>query len=357
MKPFKRKLVGLFLKGYVYLTNRPKPETEGLDSIMPRSVVVFSTTALGDFLMNTPAIYSLKKRFPDASFTLVSSGKNMSLVNKYDWFDNIIEWDNKIKHVLPLIREMRRLKPDLCVILHSHYPYDVLAALVSGCKIILRDNYRYDPVDLNQYLHACSGEFTGHTIARKLELIRVLGADSTLSTMHLPKTYTKPAAEPRPLRVGFQLGASRDERRWPVACFNQLAVALFEYYPDIEIVITGAKSEQNLEAEFYNAVPPDMRSCIRRYAGKTQLDDLTTLIMSLDVLVTGDTGPMHIAVAARVKTVSLFGTANPLYSGPFQDPDLHRIIHQPPESNDEHPMQRIRPEMVFEAVRASLENA
>jgi len=357
MKSLRRKLISTFLKGYVFLTRRPKPDRENLKKISPRTVAIFSTTALGDFLMNTPAIYALRARYPEASFTLVSSEKNMSLVKDYDWFNNIIQWDNKIMRIFPLISKLRKIKPDLCVILHAHYPYDVMAALVSGCKIVLRDNYRNDPDHLNPYLDAYSGEFTGHTIARKLELIRVLGADVSQNKMHLPSLYKKPLADGRPLRIGFQLGASREARRWPTASFSQLAVALAKHYPNMEIFITGTKAERPLEAELFNAVPAEVRKRIRRYAGKTQLDGLTTLIMNLDVLVTGDTGPMHIAVAAGIKTVSLFATANPLYTGPFQDLELHKIIHQPPVNQDEHPMQGISPETVFRAVKSILEDA
>ncbi len=45
------------------------------------------------------------------------------------------------------------------------------------------------------------------------------------------------------------------------------------------------------------------------------------------MLVTGDTGPLHIAVALNVKTVSLFATANPHHTGPLQSLDLHKIIY------------------------------
>lgn len=357
MKVLRRKITTLFLNTYVFLSRRPKPVRKNLDVIEPRTVVVFSTTALGDFLMNTPAIYSLKCRYPDASFTLVSSGKNMSLVKQYDWFDNIFQWDNKVMRIFPLVRKLRRIRPDLCIILHAHYPYDFLAALTSKARIVLRDNYRNDPADLNPFLHAWSGEFSGHTIARKLKLIEVLGADASLSRMHLPSHCQKPEAGCRPLRIGFQLGASREARRWPTASFCQLATALAEHYQDMEIVVTGSKAEQALEADFCNAVPADVRKRIRPYAGKTKLDELTSLIMSLDVLVTGDTGPMHIAVAAGTRTVSLFGKANPLHTGPYQDPGLHRIIHQPPANKDIHPMQGILPETVFTAVKLSLEDA
>ncbi len=350
-------MIALFLNAYVFISRRPVPKKNTLGAISPQAVVVFSTTALGDYLMNTPAIYSLKLRFPAASFTLVSSEKNMTLVKQYGWFDNVIQWDNKVMRILPLIRKLRRINPDLCVILHAHYPYDIMAALMSKASVVIRDNYGNTPDELNSFLHAWSEKFTGHTIARKLKLIRALGADDRLSRMHLPTQYQKPVANRGPFRIGFQLGASREARRWPTASFCQLAIALAEQYPDAEIVITGSKAEQSLEKDFCDAVPPEVRERIRRYAGKTQLDELVTLIIGLDVLVTGDTGPMHIAVAAGIRTVSLFAKANPQHTGPYQDPHLHRVIHQPPASKDVHPMMGISPQTVYAAVKSCLEGA
>lgn len=349
-------MVTLFLNAYVFISRRPAPQKNILRSISPQTVVVFSTTALGDFLMNTPAIYSLKLRFPDASFTLVSSEKNMPLVRKYGWFDNIILWDNKVMRILPLIKQLRRINPDLCVILHAHYPYDVMAALMSRASVVIRDNYGNTPEELNPFLHAWSEKFTGHIIARKLKLIRALGADDRLSRMHLPTQYQKPVTNRGPFRIGFQLGASEEARRWPTSSFCHLAIALAEHYPDAEIVITGSKAEQTLEKDLCDAVPPEVCERIRRHAGKTQLDELVTLITGLDVLVTGDTGPMHIAIAAGVRTVSLFAMANPQHTGPYQDPHLHRVIHQAPVSTDVHPMTGISPETVYAAVKSSLED-
>lgn len=357
MKVLRRKMVTLFLKAYVFISRRPLPQKNKLYVISPQTVIVFSTTALGDFLMNTPAIYSLRLRFPDASFTLVSSEKNMTLVKQYGWFDNIIQWDNKVMRILPLIKKLRRINPDLCVILHAHYPYDIMAALMSNAGVVIRDNYGNTPDDLNPFLHAWSGKFTGHTIARKMKLISKLGANDALIRMHLPAQYHKPVLNCGPFRIGFQLGASREARRWPIASFCQLAIALAEHYPDAEIVITGSKAEQSLEKDLCDAVPPEVRERIRGYAGKTQLDELVTLITGLDLLVTGDTGPMHIAIAAGVMTVSLFAKANPQYTGPYQDPHLHRVIHQPPARKDVHPMMGISPETVYAEIISCLEDA
>jgi len=341
-------LIDRLLTAYTRLSGRkPSP---GLQALTPQTVVVYSTTALGDFLMNTPAIWSLKNRFPTSKFVLVSSEKNKDLVSRYNWFDKIYIWDNKIANYLPLFFKLRRHKPDLSVILHAHFPYDIMSSVLSGSKAIVRDHYGSESPLLNKYLDHYSGYFDDHTIKRKLKLIEALGAESGQTRMHLPELDLPATAAPGHRRIGFQLGASKDIRRWPLESFCQLATALLARWPDAEIIVTGTAAEQPLERAFIQGLPPHCRSNITPMAGKTNLSGLIGLIRTLDLLVTGDTGPLHIAVAAQTPTVSLFATANPRYTGPCQDSDRHIIIHRPDNTASQHPMAAIKPEEVGQAV-------
>jgi ADP-heptose:LPS heptosyltransferase len=129
-------------------------------------VVIYSTTSLGDFLMNTPAIWSLKNRFPISKFILVSSKKKNDLVSRYRWFDKIYIWDNNMLNYMPLFLKSRREKPDLSVILHTHYPYDVMSAVLTGSHTIMRDHYGSESPILNIYLDHHSGYFDDHAIKR-----------------------------------------------------------------------------------------------------------------------------------------------------------------------------------------------
>jgi ADP-heptose:LPS heptosyltransferase len=313
-------------------------------------VVIYSTTALGDFLMNTPAIWSLKNRFPTSKFILVSSKKNKDLVSRYRWFDKIYIWDNKLLNYLPLFLKLRREKPDLSVILHAHYPYDVMSAVLTGSHTIMRDHYGGESPILNKYLDHYSGYFDDHAIKRKLKLIESLGAESHQTRMHLPQLESTSGAATDHKRIGLQLGASKDIRRWPLASFRQLVIALLDRWPDSEIIVTGTAAEQHLEQELIDSLPPHYRKNVIPMAGKTNLGGLIDLIRTLDVLVTGDTGPMHIAIAAQVKTVSLFSTANPRYTGPCQDSERHIIVHRPAKKDAQHPMESIKVKEVEQAV-------
>lgn len=348
MKKKKIYLIDRLLTLYSRFSTRNKPQD--LKALTPDTVVIYSTTALGDFLMNTPAICSLKKHYPESKFVLVSSKKNKDLVSRYDWFDRIYIWDNKIANFLPLFFKLRRHKPDLSVILHAHFPYDIMSSVLTGSKVIVRDHYGSESPVLNKYLDHYSGYFDDHTIKRKLKLIEALGAETEQTRMHLPETNSSLPPKANHRRIGFQLGASKDIRRWPLASFQQLAMTLLERWPDTEIIITGTAAEQPLEREFIESLPLDYRKNVTPMAGKTNLSGLINLIRTLDLLVTGDTGPLHIAVAAQTPTVSLFSTANPRYTGPCQDSDRHIIIHRPDKTASQHPMANIRVEEVGQAV-------
>ncbi|MEN4558020.1 glycosyltransferase family 9 protein [Pantoea agglomerans] len=348
MKKKKIYLIDRLLTLYSRFSSRTKPQA--LHDLAPQTVVIYSTTALGDFLMNTPAIWSLKNRFPTSKFILVSSKKNKDLVSRYNWFDQIYIWDNKLANFLPLFFKLRRQKPDLSVILHAHFPYDIMSSVLTGSKVIVRDHYGRESPLLNKYLDHYSGYFDDHTIKRKLKLIEVLGAETEQTRMHLPALNNSPTAKTDHRRIGFQLGASKDIRRWPLASFSQLATALLERWPDTEIIVTGTAAEQPLEQEFIESLPLHYRQRVTPMAGKTNLSGLISLIRTLDVLVTGDTGPLHIAVAAQTPTVSLFSTANPRYTGPCQDSDRHIIIHRPDKTASQHPMATIKADEVGQAV-------
>lgn len=292
------------------------------------SIVVFSTTALGDFLFNTPAIRSVQKRYPKAKIVLVSSHKNKSLVEESPWFSDVIYWDQKVASLPGLIRQLRKNKPELAILLHSKSPYDVLCVSLSGCQYILKDSYNDKDISLKSWVTAISGpEFDGHLIERKLSLVSLLGCDKDDVSMSIPigrkNNKTKETTE---IVVAFQLGASELLRCWPIHRFQELARLLFSSGRQYRIALIGSPKEANLADAFLADMTDDECNHITCYVGDLNLKELVEKIAEFDVLVTGDTGPLHIAVALQIPTVSLFVTANPEHTGPLQDPGLHTVI-------------------------------
>lgn len=319
-------------------------------------IVIFSTTALGDLLFNTPAIKAIKHRYPSSKIMLVSSNKNRDLVEKSDWFDDVVIWDNKIKNAHCVIQALRAFKPDITFLLHSRIGYDILCARLGGSKYIVRDNFSNDTTSFNRWIDLHDEQKDQHIIQRKLNLIAQLGCDISDITMQFPITHHDERIQKSSVTVAFQMGASEKLRCWPVEHFVQLAERILSSQPDAQVVLTGAGQDQSIADAFFSQLPETYHARVTSYIGKTRLPELIKLICSVDVLVTGDTGPLHIAVTAKTPTVSLYVSANPRHTGPYQDPEIHQTIRIEPEANDDaiYPLRKIGVEQVFHAVQNAI---
>jgi ADP-heptose:LPS heptosyltransferase len=296
------------------------------------SITIFSTTALGDLMFNTPAIRAIRERYPAAKITLVSSYKNGGLVGTSSYFDHVIYWDHKAKDILSVICQLRRNRPQLAVILHSKAPYDVVTAIFSGCEYLFKDVYKNDLTGMEQWLTGISIRGKGHLIQRKLDLVGQLGCDTQNREMFIPVDFPQQPKQLGEVVVGFQMGASEPLRCWPVSRFVGLAKMLLARSSNYRIALIGTPKEQAIESEFMTGLTAEEQNRVVSYIGQTTLPQLLGVMKNMDVLVTGDTGPLHLAIALKTKTVSLFVTANPEQTGPYQNPELHQVMHVPAET-------------------------
>ena len=113
-------------------------------------------------------------------------------------------------------------------------------------------------------------------------------------------------------------GARWQSKRWPATRFRELAVKLHQSFP-VTIVIAGGKSDTAIGDEITTDAP-----FIINLIGKTTLKMLASLLKSATVVVTNDTGPMHIAAAVKTPVVGLFGPTDPGIVGPYGE--IHTVL-------------------------------
>jgi len=101
--------------------------------------------------------------------------------------------------------------------------------------------------------------------------------------------------------IAFQMSASQSHRAWPLKQFAQLAKKLLEY-PNIQIVLIGGKTEVESTTRFCEMIKTEMINLV----GKTELADLPAVLKQCDLLISNDSGPMHIAAAVATPVVGLF---------------------------------------------------
>jgi ADP-heptose:LPS heptosyltransferase len=174
--------------------------------------------------------------------------------------------------------------------------------------------------------------------------------------MKMPLPVAEKSVNSSPV-VGFQLGASTAERCWSPKNFASVAASLCSEHADLRIILIGGPDDKHRAETFLQHLPESLHAQVSDRVGNTSLPELTALLNNMDVLLTGDTGPLHIAVAIKTPTVGLFTTANPYATGPLQNPELHDIIHVVPDKNHQehqHIMDVIQPSIVIEKISGRL---
>ena len=113
--------------------------------------------------------------------------------------------------------------------------------------------------------------------------------------------------------IVLQPGARWDNKRWPADYFAELARRLAEESPDTRLAILGSEADAPL-GRLIAAVAPDR--CLN-LCGRTTLPEMIEWVRRSDLLVTNDTGPMHVAAALGKPMVALFGPTEPRRTGPY----------------------------------------
>jgi ADP-heptose:LPS heptosyltransferase len=156
--------------------------------------------------------------------------------------------------------------------------------------------------------------------------------------------------------VGFQVGATTRNRMWFEENWSKLANLILAYKENINIVLTGSPAESGLTYSLEKSIN---NKRILNLAGKFDICGAAALIDALSVLITPDTGPLHIAAALKTPTITISVTGTESSSKPRDKTVNHQYIQKPiicEPCLDKHCeyqkcMWQITPEEVFEALK------
>ncbi|MCD1126385.1 glycosyltransferase family 9 protein [Jinshanibacter sp. LJY008] len=330
-KLLKQKLAAFFITAYRLTGFSVKKNLQPSDISHLKNIAIFSTTALGDFLLNTPAIAAIRKKYPDANITMVVHRRNALLVEGSDMFSDILYWDGKLNGVLKLVKALRPHHLDAVFLLHSRSPYDIVTATLANSEIIIKDVYYNDYLGretfyLNPFLSVKGNKQTVdvHLIHKKAELLESIGINVPSLEMVIPVEYCPEKRNRR--TVGIHLGASSEERCWPIESFAIVARQVLNKFSDIDIELIGGPTEIERNNQLIALLLP-FSERVKNSAGKTNLKQLVEKIASFQCLVVGDTGPLHVAIAVKTPTVVMFrGMKHATGTRPLQDLALHKVI-------------------------------
>ena len=121
--------------------------------------------------------------------------------------------------------------------------------------------------------------------------------------------------------VLLQPGARWKNKRWPVQHFTKLVRTLAKKFPDTDFAVLGGQADQSLGEIIAQAAPERCRNL----CGATSLPEMIEWVRRGDLLITNDTGPMHVAAALGKPLIALFGPTAPERTGPYGQ--LKNVLH------------------------------
>ncbi|MFW3373312.1 lipopolysaccharide heptosyltransferase II [Aliarcobacter butzleri] len=257
---------------------------------MIKEIFIEIPSWLGDAIMATPAIENLIKTYPDAQITLLGSFVSTQAFQGYPNIKRVIINDtkksgNRYKNLIYLAKSIGRV--DLAISFRRSISSKFMMFFIKAKK---KFNYRRLT---KKEIHLCIryNDFVNKVLNLKNEV-------GDLKLYFKPFNYGKPT-------LGINPGATYGSaKRWYPEEFAKIAIEMSKKY---DIVIFGGPAETNIAKDIENELVSKGITNYQNLAGKTTIPELIEKIAGLDLFITNDSGPMHIAAAYKVKTIAIFG--------------------------------------------------
>lgn len=304
---------------------------------------------IGDVLLCTPALRALRVRYPGAQIDLLTPPSSARVLHDAPEINNVIVFNKfpfdtlgslfDLKTVLgamQFLRQLGRQRYDAILLFH-HYTLRFGALKFAAVALASRAPIRAG-VDNGRgwfLTHKVTDRGFGaeHEAEYWLDVAAQIGtpprpadrrihiplaeadhtaADALLAELGLPGAGPLIAIHPG---AGWYSTA----RRWPAAHFAALIATLVRER-GADILLLGGPDEQDLAAEVRAAVPMPDQTRVHNIAGRTSITGTAALLQRCALFIGNDSGPMHLATAARIPVLGIFGLSNWRAFGPYVPP-------------------------------------
>ena len=287
------------------------------------SFLIVRLGSLGDVVHAIPFAAALRAQFPAGRIDWMVDPRYTELLEMVPVLDRRIAVNPRLlwrraerRRQLRLFAELRRVGYDVVFDLQGLVKSALLARLVRGRRVVgfTRQHLR-EPLARLFYTSTIDPAPAKHVIDMNLALLAAVGASDrhTRFPLVVPSSPTVASVRER-FPDGYVLinpGAAWPNKRWPAACFGAVAAALKDVYGKRSLVLWGpgeralAQVVVAAAAGAADVLPP------------TTIQELAGIARGAHLMISGDTGPLHVAAAVGTPIVSLFGPTWPERNGPW----------------------------------------
>jgi heptosyltransferase-1 len=321
-----------------------------------KKILLIKLSALGDVVHTIPVLNKLRRRYPNARIDWLVTPGIAELLRHNPAINNVIEflrdeWSEPWRpaayvSTARLIAQLRAAEYDLVIDLQGQMRSAVFA-FTSGAPVRIGfDKPRADaftslprviPEEARKHAWkgAREGSWLAYTDTSPLPTLdihpveRYLGVGPMLGLDDGPADFSFPIPQEATVRIDglldyYEIGRANiaivapgtvwETKQWRADAFAEVARHLQQQ--KLAVVLIGSEGERGLCEEIARLAPG-----VVNLAGETALSELAALISRAVICVTNDSGPMHLAVALGRPVVSVFGPTDPVWAGPYRQPD------------------------------------
>lgn len=287
------------------------------------NILIVRLGALGDVIHAVPAAAALRKAFPDARIDWLVDAKHRDIVDLVTAIDRAVSLESPtMAGWTAALRALRAMPYDIAIDLQGLMKSAVLARASGAARVVGFSIWHLREKTARPFYSDAHDAEGGHVIRKNLRLLRAVGVEddeirfplADVASPALDDLRRRIAAD-RPF-VLINPGAAWPNKRWAPERFGELATFLRDECGLTPVVLWGPGEEGLAQA----VIAASSGAAIA--APPTRVADLVSMARAAALLVSGDTGPLHIATAVGTPTVSLFGPTDPERNGPYAAGDV-----------------------------------
>ena len=304
----------------------------------PKRILVIRLDRIGDVVLSTPVIAALRQTYPDSFLAVMVRPACREVVEGHPDLNEVILYEKEGAHrgildTMRFARTLRRFQFDTALVLHpsnrSHW-----IPFLAGIPVRIGYHRKCGWL-LTQRLPHRKQEGSKHEAVYTLELLEVLGVTpprpepmvpiQQLAHQRVNEFLTQSKVKPNERLVAIHPSASCISKRWMPERFAQVADRLVTEQ-GVRICLIADEPD----ASYAKRVAQMMRQPALDLSGRLSVGELAALLHRCQLLVSNDSGPVHIAAAVRTPVVDIFGRnqrgLSPLRWGPLGDG--HVVLHK-----------------------------
>ncbi len=292
-------------------------------------ILILKPSSLGDIIQALPVLRLLKRHFREAEIFWWVDARLAPLLEGDPDLTGVVRFERerwtspaRWPEMFRSVRWMRAQHFDWVIDLQGLFRSAVFAWLARGKLLIGLDTLREGGREgANTFYDiAVSTPRALHAVERYLSVLPALNVPVDRNFLWLPEPPKIAAAvknkwpqAERPLWIAIQPGARWPTKCWPAQNYAELVRQLAQNFPDARFAVVGSADDQSL-GEIISRDAPER---ILNLCGKTSLPEMMEWLRLCKLMITNDTGPMHVAAALGIPLIALFGPTDPCNTGPY----------------------------------------